>query len=402
MFTVWDPMHDGIDNDGDGPWTRTTRARNRRPVGTRGAVYGVVDMNTPGPHGVHADARPAAAGAVHEHVLRRTADRGRGGHVSDWLSMARGEHRDCSGWTTEGMAGRDDRRVHKLERLAVRRLPQFGQPRRHQRQLLGQGTPMTSWVLHDEDSDGIKDERDERDYWFTQMSNFMTTRSQTFTVEVVAQMTDPRTIRSQHPARRLQVEPRLRAEELILLVDRSTTLRFRSRETTGPATSPVRCVCWTALESGSEVGGSMSVIEVRAEAVLVREGRILLVNHEKRGESYWVLPGDTSSTRDPRARARAEMREELALDVAVGALALVHDYIAPTATSSTTRSASGPPANRTPSRRRAQGRAVGPAGRTRSSRPASAIAEVLRRIAESPDSGAVYLAGCKVMGPMDL
>jgi 8-oxo-dGTP diphosphatase len=73
----------------------------------------------------------------------------------------------------------------------------------------------------------------------------------------------------------------------------------------------------------------MPRIEVRAEAILVRDGRILLVNHVKRGASYWVLPGGHVEHGETLALALArEMKEELELDVAVGALAVVHDYIA--------------------------------------------------------------------------
>ena len=74
----------------------------------------------------------------------------------------------------------------------------------------------------------------------------------------------------------------------------------------------------------------MPRIEVRAEAILVRDGRILLVNHVKGGASYWVLPGGHVEHGETLERAlEREMKEELELDVAVGALAIVHDYITP-------------------------------------------------------------------------
>ncbi len=74
----------------------------------------------------------------------------------------------------------------------------------------------------------------------------------------------------------------------------------------------------------------MPVIEVRAEAILVRNGRILLVNHVKRGASYWVLPGGHVEHGETLEQALArEMKEELRLDVSVGTLAVVHDYIVP-------------------------------------------------------------------------
>jgi len=74
----------------------------------------------------------------------------------------------------------------------------------------------------------------------------------------------------------------------------------------------------------------MGAIEVRAEGLLIRDGRILLVNHEKRDASYWVLPGGHVEHGETLTQAlRRELKEELNLDATVGALALVHDYIAP-------------------------------------------------------------------------
>ncbi len=72
----------------------------------------------------------------------------------------------------------------------------------------------------------------------------------------------------------------------------------------------------------------MPAIEVRSEAVIVREGRVLLVNHEKRGASYWVLPGGHVEHGETLVAALArELREELQVEAAIGALVLVHDYV---------------------------------------------------------------------------
>lgn len=72
----------------------------------------------------------------------------------------------------------------------------------------------------------------------------------------------------------------------------------------------------------------MGKIGVRAAAILVKEGKILLANHRKHGRSYWVLPGGHVEPGETLTEALArEMREELELDVTVGPLAIVHDYI---------------------------------------------------------------------------
>lgn len=145
----------------------------------------------------------------------------------------------------------------------------------------------------------------------------------------------------------------------------------------------------------------MPAIEIRAEAVLVREGRLLLVSHEKGGESYWVLPGGHVSHGETLALALArEMREELALDVAVGALALVHDYIAPTRPGSSrgsrhvvnhafrVRTSGEPKAAPQGALKAAKWVPLAELDRLDLRPP---VADVLRRIANAPDAPAIYL-----------
>lgn len=73
----------------------------------------------------------------------------------------------------------------------------------------------------------------------------------------------------------------------------------------------------------------MSEIAVRAAGLLVSGQKILLVNHRKHERSYWVLPGGHARPGETLPDAlRREMMEELALDVTVGELAIVHDFVA--------------------------------------------------------------------------
>jgi 8-oxo-dGTP diphosphatase len=66
-----------------------------------------------------------------------------------------------------------------------------------------------------------------------------------------------------------------------------------------------------------------------AAAVLLADKRILLVNHRKHGRSYWVLPGGHVNFGEPLRDALVrEMKEELSLDVTVGPLLLVHEFLA--------------------------------------------------------------------------
>jgi hypothetical protein len=78
----------------------------------------------------------------------------------------------------------------------------------------------------DDDGDGIRDERDERDFWFTQACNFTSTRSHTFTIEIVTQVAEPPYYQA-HMSRPTYNSDRVHAEKhLLLLADRSTTLRI--------------------------------------------------------------------------------------------------------------------------------------------------------------------------------
>ena len=70
--------------------------------------------------------------------------------------------------------------------------------------------------------------------------------------------------------------------------------------------------------------------QLRVAAIIVRQKRILLVEHRKRGQRYWVLPGgrlEGHETLD--AALRRELKEELGLDVRVGPLVIVCETLAP-------------------------------------------------------------------------
>jgi ADP-ribose pyrophosphatase YjhB (NUDIX family) len=74
----------------------------------------------------------------------------------------------------------------------------------------------------------------------------------------------------------------------------------------------------------------MNHIRIRAAGILVHQGQILLVRHEKGGKSYWLLPGggvDYGETVEEGLKR--EFREEVGLDVTVRKLVLVHDSIPP-------------------------------------------------------------------------
>jgi ADP-ribose pyrophosphatase YjhB (NUDIX family) len=74
----------------------------------------------------------------------------------------------------------------------------------------------------------------------------------------------------------------------------------------------------------------MGSIRIRAAGILVKDGRILLVRHEKSGKSYWLLPGGGVDFGETVEQALVrEFKEEVGLDISVGKLALVQDSIPP-------------------------------------------------------------------------
>jgi len=70
--------------------------------------------------------------------------------------------------------------------------------------------------------------------------------------------------------------------------------------------------------------------QLRVAAIIVRGTRLLLVEHHKRGQRYWVLPGgrlEGNETLD--AALRRELQEELRLEATVGRLMIVCESLAP-------------------------------------------------------------------------
>ena len=69
-------------------------------------------------------------------------------------------------------------------------------------------------------------------------------------------------------------------------------------------------------------------IELRVEGCLVRGGKLLLVNHVRERESYWVLPGGHVEPLEMLQETLGrELLEELGLEVNVGPLVLVHQTL---------------------------------------------------------------------------
>src|SRR5712692_7734499 len=70
--------------------------------------------------------------------------------------------------------------------------------------------------------------------------------------------------------------------------------------------------------------------QLRVAAIIVRQNQILLVEHRKRGQRYWVLPGGRLEGRETLdAALRRELKEELDLQARVGPLVIVCESLAP-------------------------------------------------------------------------
>lgn len=70
--------------------------------------------------------------------------------------------------------------------------------------------------------------------------------------------------------------------------------------------------------------------QVRVAAVIARGDQLLLVEHRKREERYWVLPGGRLDGLETlEAALRRELKEELGLDARVGPLVIVSEMLAP-------------------------------------------------------------------------
>ena len=70
--------------------------------------------------------------------------------------------------------------------------------------------------------------------------------------------------------------------------------------------------------------------QVRVAAVIARRGQILVVEHRKGEQRYWVLPGGRLEGGETlRAALERELREELSLKAEVGPLLAIYETLAP-------------------------------------------------------------------------
>jgi 8-oxo-dGTP diphosphatase len=71
-------------------------------------------------------------------------------------------------------------------------------------------------------------------------------------------------------------------------------------------------------------------IRIRVAALLIEDGKVLLIAHKKDDTVYWLLPGGGVNPGETLAEAlKRELKEELDIHIIVNDIALICDSIAP-------------------------------------------------------------------------
>ncbi|HUV39104.1 MAG TPA: hypothetical protein VMY39_05790 [Planctomycetota bacterium] len=242
MFTVRDPMNDGVDNDGDGAIDAEDTGRQPGDLwGPEVRVFGLVDINHVGVRVLATtipDYRVPSLRTILSSYYGPQRERNHanwaghdGGAMGPWESIGQILMWDDMIRNPGITMGHFTNWKYKTAPVYVSTVNLCGKTEEDH-----WGTGYCPGI--DDDGDGIVDDRDERDFFFMHAANFLTTRSNTFTVEIVTQIVDaPKWPGKNHHRGYYQTDFVHSEKHLILLLDRSTTLRFNpdgSCDFTGP------------------------------------------------------------------------------------------------------------------------------------------------------------------------
>ncbi|MHC9544354.1 MAG: NUDIX domain-containing protein [Vulcanimicrobiota bacterium] len=71
-------------------------------------------------------------------------------------------------------------------------------------------------------------------------------------------------------------------------------------------------------------------VRIRVAVVLLRDSKLLMVEHQKDGKTYWLLPGGGLNYGEKIEEcARREIKEETNLDISIGSFLFLSESIAP-------------------------------------------------------------------------
>ncbi len=254
IFTCWDPSNDGVDNDGDGTADEDDEVY----------VFGRMDVNH------------AKVSQINQIMGVRTSSTSK----ERYSNYAGGTSYYMTPYDVRGRANSDDvpspsepiwytaepgpaetlGDFLRVDRLSMLRGVGFNSTDLNYRT---GGLSTGSWegrdpnLLNgqsssDDDKDGKVNEVDERDQLFTCFSNFFTTRNTVFTVEIIAELTEPPYYPGRaypHKSYRVNSDGIHAQKHLLAIMDRSTALQVNS--TTGQCdfTGPVRILAmrWAQL-----------------------------------------------------------------------------------------------------------------------------------------------------------
>jgi hypothetical protein len=219
---VWDPSNDGFDNDGDGAIDdEDTGSQPGDRGGPEVRVFGRIDMNYAG-NSVFLALFPDNPNKRCDYMITHI---GRGLHSN--RQSERGQFNGTD-WTYGTGPYETVGDLLRSDALETRPGSDFGGGFIWDGGVYGQNYVEPGFSTDDDDGDGIINEADERDMFFSWISNYITTRANVFEINVNVDICEP----PYYPDRKLPMhafksQRRFARKQLLGILDRSMMLRIR-------------------------------------------------------------------------------------------------------------------------------------------------------------------------------